>query len=110
MTKTGEQERWPPAEATVQIRAIARRADLQLVLTLHAEERTSERGLIMGDIMAVLRDGFVYSEPEAATRGHFKYKMEGTTPNSNGRDVRVIVIPGPPNCLKIVTVMWKDER
>ena len=42
--------------------------------------------------------------------GFFKYKMVSTTPNSESREVAVIVIPSPqaPSA-KVVTVMWVDE-
>jgi hypothetical protein len=31
-------------------------------------------------------------------------------PNSGGRTVRIVVIPSMSSEVKIVTVMWKDER
>jgi hypothetical protein len=70
-----------------------------------------DRDLIMGDVLHVLRTGFVYEEPEPATiNGFFRYRIEGTTPNSDGRTVRVVVIPSGGHGAKIVTVMWRDER
>lgn len=80
-------------------------------LTQHAKDRMAERDLIMGDILHVLRNGFVYSDGEAATReGLYKYKMENKSPNSASREVRVVVIPSPTAAqAKIVTVMWVDE-
>ena len=65
----------------------------------------------MGDVLHVLRHGFVYEEGEQSTRkGLFKYKMEGTAPNSNNRRIRAVVIPSPQACeAKIVSVMWVDE-
>ena len=70
-----------------------------------------ERDLIMGDALHVLKHGFVYEEAEPAMRGFFKYKMECNTPNSNGRTVRVVVIPSVNKAaFKIVSVMWADER
>jgi hypothetical protein len=59
----------------------------------------------------LLKTGFVYEEPEPSTReGHYKYQIEGSTPNSEGRMVRAVVIPDGNCAIKIVTVMWKDER
>ena len=54
---------------------------------------------------------FVYEDGDESTRkGLFKYKMEGTAPNSNNRCIRVVVIPSPQACeAKIVSVMWVDE-
>jgi len=70
-----------------------------------------DRNLIMGDVRYVLRSGFVFDEPEEATKaGYFKYRVEGTTPSSDGRTVRIVVIPDGGVELKIVTVMWRDER
>ena len=71
-----------------------------------------QRDLIVGDLLYLLRRGFVYDRPEQATRPEFwKYKVEGSKPNSGGRIVRTVAIP---DCVrkqvKIVTVMWKDER
>jgi hypothetical protein len=100
---------WTPAEATRKINECAR-GDPTIALTFHAKEQMLNRDLIIGDVLHLLKWGFVYEDPEAATRGHFKYRVEGTTPNSDGRTVRVIVIPSGDCHLKIVTVMWRDER
>jgi len=70
-----------------------------------------ERELLIGDIIYLLQNGFVYDEPNASTKqDYYKYQMEGTSPNSGGRTLKIIVIPGSRACLKIVTVMWKDEK
>lgn len=70
-----------------------------------------DRGLIQGDILHVLKVGFVYLPPEESTRaGYWKYKIEATTPNSGGRYVRVVVIPDGRDELTVVTVMWRDEE
>ena len=77
----------------------------------HAMERLSERGLIMSDVLYVLKQGFVYIEHEPSTvPGYNRYAMECKSPNSGGRSVRVIVIPDKKACaLKIISVMWVDE-
>ena len=68
------------------------------------------RGLIMGDVLHVLKTGFVYDQAQESTKkGVYKYCMECNTPNSGRRTVRIVVIPSTENAVKIVTVMWKDE-
>ncbi len=70
----------------------------------------AERDLVTGDVLHVLKHGFVYDDPEPSTQdGFFKYKMECRTPNSGGRVVRIVVIPSTGNAVKLVTVMWKDN-
>ena len=72
----------------------------------------SERGLIVGDVIHLLRGGFVHEEGEQSdTPGFFKYTVEGTTPNSGGRSVAMVVIPSPnTDGIKILTIMWLDEK
>jgi hypothetical protein len=68
------------------------------------------RELISGDILYVLKNGFVYNPGQQSTRiGLYKYQMESPSPNSGGRTVRVVVIPCPSCAAKVVTVMWVDE-
>lgn len=64
----------------------------------------------MGDILHVLKNGFVYDDAIPASRdGLYKYEMESRTPNSENRAVRVVVIPSPSGPeAKIVTAMWAD--
>lgn len=102
---------WKPAEATRVIRGLAREATLRLTYTQHAKDRLIERDLTMGDVLWVLKEGFVHGEPEKSTQdGLYKYKPESRSPNSGNRAVRVVVIPDPANIwMKIVTVMWVDE-
>jgi hypothetical protein len=77
----------------------------------HLHKRLEERDLMMSDILHLLKTGFVYDEAEPSTReAHFKYRIEGKTPNSDGRTVRAVVIPSDGCALKIVTIMWRDER
>ena len=102
---------WKPADATKHINECARRDDFTISLTLHAREQMAERGLIMGDVKHVLKTGFVYDEAKESTQeGFFKYRIEGTSPNSEGRTVRLVVIPNGRHAVKIVTVMWRDEK
>ena len=69
-----------------------------------------ERSLIAGDILYILKNGFVYEDAEASTKqGFFKYKLNCKSPNSGVRTVRIIAIPDSVRCqVKIVTVMWVD--
>jgi hypothetical protein len=102
---------WTAANATRVINACAARADLQISRTVHARSQMADRDLIMSDLLHLLKRGFVYDEPVPASRaGFFRYAVEGTTPNSEGRSVRAIVIPDGVKELKIVTVMWRDEK
>lgn len=108
MTGCGE---WTPAIATREIREIAQSKRLTVSYKKHAVDRLAERGLIMSDILYVLKNGFVYDDPEPSTRaGYGKYAMESRSPNSGRRSVRVIVIPDKKaSFLKIISVMWVDE-
>ncbi len=101
---------WSPADATDIIRKIAS-GNAKVVLTQHAKDQMADRDLILGDLMYVVKNGFVYEKPEPSTQdGYCKYKMESTTPNTNSRSLRVVVIPGADeNLLKFVTCMWRDE-
>jgi hypothetical protein len=70
----------------------------------------AERSLIVSDVLHVIRHGFVYKRGEQSTRdGVYKSEMECVTPNSNGRVLRLVLIPSPSNWIKIMTVMWADQ-
>ena len=71
----------------------------------------AQRGITMGDVLYVLKHGFVYEDavPAKQTRS-FKYQMEGKTPNSGNRSVRIVVIPQPTPAVVVVTIMWVDEK
>ena len=101
---------WKPADATDNIRKLAR-GDFDFVPADHWEERLEERNLLVGDVLYLLKNGFVYEPGVKSTRGHlYKYEMEYTTPNSNGRTLRVVLIPcAAENTIKIVTIMFADE-
>jgi hypothetical protein len=100
---------WKPADATDAIRTLVT-SEHDLYLTGHAKSQMLARDLILSDLRHVLKFGFVYEDPMAATQpGCFKYEIESTTPEG-ARVVRLIAIPwvNPPH-IKIVTVMWRDE-
>jgi hypothetical protein len=101
---------WDPGDATDNIREIAVQ-EFALSLTGHVEERMEERGLATGDILHLLKRGFVYEQAQPTTRPTcFKYCVDGTTPNSESRTVRLVCIPSTdPLEIKIITIMWRDE-
>lgn len=101
---------WKPADATDSIRSLAKESKMTLDLTGHARDQMKDRDLFVSDVLHVLKHGFVYDDPEPATKkGCFKYKIEATSP-VGPRVVRIVAIPwmNPPE-IKIVTVMWRDE-
>jgi hypothetical protein len=104
-------EPWTAAQATERLRRIAHEDSFSLTLTYHAEDQMKERGITTLDVMYVLKNGFVYDPPEKATRpGYYKYAVVNPTPNSDRREVRVVVIPSIQSAqAKIATVMWADE-
>jgi DNA-binding transcriptional MocR family regulator len=102
---------WQPREATENIRSLAKQSSLQLIYQQHAIERLAERGIIVSDVLYVLKHGFVHTAAEPAMRlGFFKYLVESKSPNSGSRSLGIVVIPNPQVCsIKIVTIMWMDE-
>ncbi len=100
-----------PAQATRFINANAKSNKFNLVFTLHIGDRLDERDLVMRDLLYLLETGFVYDDGKESTQaGIFKYLIEGTTPNSGGRQLAAVVVPFPSGDLKVVTIMWKDEK
>lgn len=84
---------------------------MNLSLTQHAKDQMFDRDLLVGDLRHLLKTGFVYEDGKPSTRpGCFKYLIEGTTPNSDARTVKASVIPDGRREIKVVTVMWRDER
>lgn len=71
----------------------------------------AERNIVISDVLFVLKWGFVLAEPEPSTRqGLYRYAIDSKTPNSDSRDMRLILVPDPERTLiKIITVMWVDE-
>jgi hypothetical protein len=78
---------------------------------MHALEQMEKRGITASDVLYVLKNGIVYKEATPATQPLlFRYAIESPTPNSNGREIRIVLIPSQqaPSA-KIITVMWADE-
>lgn len=89
---------WSCADATDEIRAIARSDRMRLTKTNHFSEQMHRRDLIMGDVLYVLKNGFVYADPQPSTQPDlFKYGIDSMCPSSGNRTVRVIVIPDATN-------------
>lgn len=65
----------------------------------------------MSDLLFVLKNGFVYEDAQPSTLPDFyKYRVEGQSPNSGSRYLRVVAIPDEKSCqLKVITIMWRDE-
>lgn len=104
-------EPWNPTDATYAIRQIARHPALSIAYKVHATQRLLERGIIISDVLYLLRNGFVYEHPRPASQnGYYKYIVESQTPNSSPRRIGAVVIPDVNNLtFKIVTVYWIDE-
>ena len=100
-----------PAEATKKINALAENPFLDLSKSPHAESRMAERNIISGDLLCLMRTGFIYDAAEPASREElWKYKIEGKTPNSESRVIIAIIIPDfKLKHIKIVTCYWKDK-
>jgi hypothetical protein len=81
------------------------------VFKFHAFEQMEARDITVPDVLWALRIGFVYEDPIPAKQpGLYRYTLKGPTPNSNGRDIKVVIIPSMhASNAKIVTVMWADE-
>lgn len=106
-----KKEPWTPADATYAIREVGRHPALSIAYKLHATLRLVERGIIVSDILFILRNGFVYDHAVPATqKGYFKYVIRCKTPNSEGRELAAVVVPNSNTMsVKIVTVYWVDE-
>lgn len=104
-------EPWEPVDATYSLREMARSPVFSIAYKLHATERMQERGLIVSDLLFLLKNGHVRLKAEKSTSvGYYKYCIDGCTPNSGGRELRAVVVPNFNDCkLKLVTFMWKDE-
>ena len=107
-----DRQPWQPVVATRRINEMAKDLSLDLYYTEHALIRIDQRNLILSDLLYLLRNGFVVcEEPEQSTqKGLYKYLIDGKTPNSDARYLRIVVIPDEKsNQIKVVTAMWRDE-
>ena len=93
---------WTAAIATKRINACARGDNLRLIYKVHAREQMFARDLLIQDVLHVLRFGsFMMKE---------RNQRNQTILNSGGRMVRLVVVPDGMCSMKIITVMWKDEK
>ena len=102
--------KWKPGDATIYINKIARDLFCDLLYSEHAKERMSERCITTGDVMHVLKKGFVYDEAEKATRGRYKYRIVGKTPNSQREIALIVLATRKEKKIKVVTIMWNDDN
>ena len=103
-------EPWEPAVATRAINHLANSMDMRFVMKKHALDRKDLRDITTLDVLHVLKKGFVFKEHQPATReGYYKYRIEGRSPNSGTRSIRICLIPDEKNIgIKVLTVMWVD--
>ncbi|WP_417243627.1 DUF4258 domain-containing protein [Celeribacter sp.] len=75
-------------------------------------QRAAERSILTPDVRYLLKNGFVYEDAvPAKSRGYFRYVVQGTTPNSDSRQIAAVVIPNAATMsMKIVTLYWVDEE
>lgn len=102
---------WEPGYATERIREIAGRERMVLAYKQHAKEQLVARDIIQSDVLFVLRNGFVFDVAQPSTQPNlFKYRIVSKSPNSDRRELAVVVIPDEAkSILKLITVMWNDE-
>lgn len=94
-----------PEEATKRIRRMTRKG-VDLSWTEDVKEAIKERGLVMGDLHHVLRKGIVLTAGVPCTRqGFFKYVIESRTPNFIGQNLKLMVIIGNGDGIKVCEVM-----
>jgi len=103
-------EPWPPAVATRAINSLSAHPGMRFVMKSHALKRKDLRGLTTSDVLYVLKYGFVFKEHQSSSReGFYKYLIEGRSPNTGTRSIRVCLIPDEKNLgVKVLTVMWVD--
>ena len=102
---------WSPGEATRRFRKMAVSPDLDVHFKLHAQDQMGSRDITLADVLHAMRTGFVYEAAEPAKQpGLYRYTIQGASLNSEGRDIKVILIPSMHKAsVKIITVMWADE-
>ncbi len=103
-------DQWEPGDATIYINEIAKDLFFDLIYTTHAKERMEERGITTGDVIHVLKNGFVHTDGEKASRGRYKYKIVGRTPNSPRSIALIVIATRKQKKIKIITVMWPDGQ
>lgn len=94
------------ARAQAQIRALALDTG-SIILTDHAQERMEQRGIVMRDLLRILRTGYVDEAPVELREGDWQCKM---TQQIGGREAGAVTIIVQAQQLVIRTVEWEDGR
>lgn len=95
-----------PADATKRIHRMANMKGVEISWTEDVKYALKERSLVMGDLHHVLRKGVVLSPGEPTTRpGLFKYVIESRTPNFIRQNVKLRVIMGCGDAIKVCEVL-----
>lgn len=96
---------WPPKEAEARIRKIAA-SNFTHMWTDHVKSQISLFNLLMGDILYVCKNGVVNDEGQRSTQPRvFKYTISSAAPNSESKQVYVVVaVDERQNCMKVVDV------
>lgn len=95
-----------PARAQAQIRALALDTE-SIILTDHAQQRMEQRGIVMRDLLRILRTGYVDEAPVELRAGDWQCKM---TQKIGGREAGAVTIIVQAQQLVIRTVEWEDGR
>lgn len=91
----------------------------KLHISKHARERIEQRSIIMSDVLHLLKYEHVEPQRQKATIRNmswhqhklWRYAITGYTPNSDRRRLQsIVIIPDEKGGIKIVTIMWQDER
>lgn len=101
-----------PGTAEAFFRYLVAARGLRLAYTLHARRRLRERGITADGVLRVLAEGRVMAKPRRCDGlGRSKYTLEGPVSEGGSRLLRMVVLGAPRSpMLRVVTVMWVDER
>lgn len=100
--------RLTPTVAQRRIRAAAEDST-NVVITEHAKERMQQRGIVVRDVLTVLRTGFVDSDPIPARAGEWKCKVTKKLA-MGARTTGVVTVIAVNSRLIVLTVEWEDEK
>lgn len=93
-----------PIEATDRIRSAAR-SPHRLTWVDQVTSKMGSLGLWMGDLLHVLRVGCVLQPGQPSTHpGLFKYVVEGKSPNSRDKTLKIVAMLSTGNWVKICDI------
>lgn len=95
------------AAAQAQIRALAQDSEA-VIITDHAGARMEQRGIVMRDVLRILRTGYVDEPPEEIRDGDWKCKITQAIGSREAGAVTIIV--SRRQLLVVKTVEWEDGR